>query len=405
MRYLFKLSFKNIMRAKRRTLLTFLILSFGIVVYLIMEGMLAGFDKASFQNFIDFTTGHFMIRSEQFDDEHPFDTDNYLMETSAIEDKLKRLDFVTGYASRINFLSEIDNGIDSTPVITVGIDPENDKRVFTLDKFTIRGKLERGGALIGKSLARDMMVDIGDTAYITFRNKQGMYTSIELLITGLVQAADPKVNNSTVYMNLDEAREYMGINGATEISFRTLDFEKTEAYEERLKSEIRGVKIQSWKELSKDFAVLMATKRAGGRYFLFFIIIIALVGIINTLLMSVYEKRQEIGTMMAIGMEHREIRNIFIFEGFLIGLFGSIFGLILGTLVNLYFIYVGIDYTAMVGEGGMGFNVIGVVKSLWVFPAYIQSMLVVLIASVLSSYYPAKKIMTMEPAECLRTVQ
>lgn len=405
MRYLFKLAFKNIMRAKRRTLLTFLILSFGIVVYLIMEGMLAGFDRASFQNFIDFETGHFKIRSEQFDDEHPFDTDNYLLDTSSIEEKLKKIAFVTGYTSRINFLSEIDNGIDSTPVITVGIDPENDSRVFTLDKFTIKGKLERGGALIGKYLARDMKIDVGDTAYITFRNKQGMYTSIEILITGLVQAADPKVNSATVYINLDEAREYMGIDGATEISFRTLDFEKTEAYEERLKSEIKGARIQSWKDLSRDFAVLMATKRAGGRYFLFFIIIIALVGIINTLLMSVYEKRQEIGTMMALGMEHREVRNIFIFEGFMIGLFGSIFGLILGTLVNLYFIYVGIDYTAMVGEEGMGFNVMGIVKSSWVFLAYIQSMLVVLIASVLSSYYPAKKIMRMEPAECLRTVQ
>ncbi len=405
MKYLFKLAVKNIMKARRRTVLTFLMLSFGILIYLIMEGMLAGFDEASFRNFIDFETGHFKIRSLKFDEDHPYDTDNYLQDTSRIKEKLAKLDFVTGYTSRINFLSEIDNGIDSTPVITTGIDPENDNKVFSLEKYIVKGKLEKGGLLIGKSLAQDMKVDIGDTVYITFRSTKGMFTSIELLVTGLVQSADPKTNNLTVFMNLDEAKEQLGVKGATEISLRTLNYQRPELYIDKLKSEIPGVKIQSWKELSTDFAALMSTKRAGGTYFLLFIVVIALVGIINTLLMSVYEKRREIGTLMALGMEQREIRNVFIFEGFLIGLFGSIFGLIIGTLVNLYFIYVGIDYTSMLGGGGMGFNVMGVIKSAWVFPAYAYSLLLVVFASVISSYYPAKKVMKMNPAECLRTVQ
>ncbi len=405
MKYLIKLALKNIMRAKRRTVLTFLMLSFGILVYLVMEGGLAGFDKASFQNVIDFETGHFKIRSVRFDDDRPYDTENYLQDISQIEEKLEKMDFVTGFTSRVIFISEIDNGIDSTPVITVGIDPENDKKVFILEKYISKGKLEKGGVLMGKSLADDMEIDVGDVVYNTFRNSDGMYTSIELLITGLVQSADPKVNNLTVFINLDEAKEYMGVKGATEISLKTLDFKKTGKFEKIIKSEIKGAKIQNWRELSTDFAALMATKRAAGNYFLLFIVGIALVGIINTLLMSVYEKRQEIGTLMALGMEHKDVRNIFILEGFMIGLLGSILGLILGTLVNLYFIYVGIDYTALMGDNTMGFNIMGRVKSAWVFSAYIKSVLLVVIVSVLSSYYPTKKIVKMEPAECLRTVQ
>ncbi|MBN2040913.1 MAG: ABC transporter permease [Spirochaetes bacterium] len=405
MKYLFKLALKNIMKARRRTILTFLMLSFGVMVYLIMESMLAGFDKASFQNFIDFETGHFKIRNENFDEDHPYDTDYSLKNTDQIEEKLKNLDFVTGYTSRINFLSEIDNGIDSTPVITVGVDPENDSKVFSLKKYIIKGSLEKGGALLGKTLADDMKVDAGDIIYITFRSSKGMFTSIELLITGLVQSADPKVNNLTVFINLDEAREHMGVEGATEITFRVKDYQEPERYTKQLESDFSGFRVQSWKELSTDFTALMSTKRAGGRYFLLFIVVIALVGIINTLLMSVYEKRREIGTLMALGMEHNEIRNVFMIEGFLIGFFGSICGLIIGTITNLYFIYSGIDYTAMVGEGGMGFNVMGVIKSSWVISAYISSLLIVVFASVLSSYYPAKKVMKMNPAECLRTVQ
>ncbi len=405
MKYLFKLATKNILRAKRRTALTFLMLSFGIIFYLIMEGMLEGFDVVSFQNLIDFETGHLKIRSVQFNEDRPFDIKNYLEKASEIEEELKKFEFITGFTSRINFLSELDNGIDATPVITVGIDTVNDRKVFSLEKFIIKGSLEKQGALVGKALAEDMKLDIGDVIYNTFRDRDGMYTSIELQITGLIQSADPKVNNASLFINLDETKEYLGVNGVTAISIKTQNFKNTEAFKLKLKSAIANADVLTWQELSTDFAALMATKRAGGNYFLFFTIMIALVGIINTLLMSVYEKRQEIGTMMALGMEHREIRNIFIFEGFTIGLLGSICGLILGTIVNLYFIYVGIDYTALMGEDGMGFNVMGVIKSAWVFPAYFKSVFIVIIASVLSSYYPAKKIMRMEPADCLRIVQ
>lgn len=393
------------MRARRRTVLTFLILSFGVLVYLVMEGMLAGFDEASFRNVIDFETGHFKIRSLNFDEDRPYDVDNYLKDVSGIERKLDRMKFVTGYTSRINFIAEIDNGIDSMPVIAAGIDPVRDGKVFNLDRYIIKGGLKKGGALLGQALAEDMGTGIGDIIYITFRDKEGMFTSVELLITGLVKSADPKVNNMTVFINLDEAMESLGVQGVTAVSVKTEDFRKAELYGKILKSEIDGALVRSWRELSTDFAALMETKRAGGTYFLVFIILIALVGIINTLLMSVYEKRQEIGTMMALGMEHRDVRNIFIIEGFTIGLLGSVLGLILGTLANLYFIYEGIDYTALMGEGGMGFNVMGVVKSSWVIPAYFKSVLLVVTASVLASYYPAKKIMKMDPADCLRIVQ
>ncbi len=406
MKYLFKLALKNILKAKRRTALTFLMLSFSVVVYLVMESMLDGFDKESFKNFIDFETGHFKIRSEKFDADHPYDTDNYLPDTSSINEKLHNLKFVTGYTSRLSFLSEVDNGNDSVPVITVGIDPVNDKKVFSLSDYIISGKLEKGGALLGKALAKDMNLNINDIVYVTFRDNKGMMTSIELSVTGLVQTADPRINSSTVYMNLDEARKYLGIKGAAEISIRTDDPNKTGEYQKQIRSVISGVKLRNWKELSTDFTALMATKRSGSRYFLMFIVIIALVGIINTLLMSVYEKRKEIGTLMALGMEHREIRNIFIFEGILIGFLGTLLGLILGTLVNLYFIYVGIDYTALMGEKMMGgFNVMGKIKSAWVIPAYLYSTVIILLASGLASYYPAKKVMRMRPAECLRTVQ
>lgn len=405
MTYLFKLALKNILRAKRRTVLTFLILSFGVIIYLIFEGMMEGFDRASFQNYIDFETGHYKIRSVSWDEDFPYDTKTLLDAPESIEKKCAALPFVTGVTSRVLFLAEADNGMDSSPVIVTGIDPKKDDTVFSLKRFIEKGKLLPRGAVVGSSLARDMGLSVGTTMFITFRNRHGMYTSAEMLISGIIRTADPKINGGTVFINLDEARELLAAEGSTEITLKTKDFRLTEKWLPAVKKAAGPVRVETWQQLSADFAALMATKRKGGAMILFFIVVIALVGIINTLLMSVYEKRQEIGTLMALGMDNTEVRNIFLFEGLIIGLAGSIIGMAAGALINLYFIYSGIDYTAMMGEESMGINVMGVVKSAWVFSSYAKALAVSILASVISSYYPAKKVMRMSPAECLRKVQ
>jgi len=406
MKYLFKLAMKNILKAKRRTILTFIILSFGIMMYLMLGAMMEGFDKTSVKNFIDFESGHFKIRNKTFDEDKPYNTDNFLKKTDIIEAQLKKMDFIEAYTKRILFLATADNYKDTIPVITIGIDPVNDPKVFTIKKFIEKGKLTEDGAVIGKALAKDMKLGIGDNVNISFRSSKGMNVSLELLITGLINTADPKVNNATIYINIKKAKEYMDIEGVTAITIKTKDFKKTSDYEKILGKKITTAQVWNWQTLSSDFSALMKTKKQSSNFILFFITIIAVVGIVNTILMSVYEKRQEIGTLMAMGMTEKEVRNIFIFEGLTIGLLGSIIGMIAGTLVNLYFIYVGIDFTAMMGGAdSMGMNVMGHVKSMWMPSQYFTAFFLAVISSVLASYYPAKKVMKMSPVECLRTVQ
>jgi len=380
-------------------------LSLGAVIYLMMEGMLAGFDKASFQNVIDFETGHIKIRNAAFDEDFPYDIDNYIKDTQPIQKKLSRYEFVKAATGRIEFSAEVDNGNESSPVVAVGIDLITDKSVFNLEKFIAKGTIDKDSIVMGNILARDLGVDIGSLVYLTFRDREGMYSSMEMPIGGIVQSADPKVNNSMVFISRSKDEKFLDVTGATDISVKTDDFQKAPMYKKIIEKALPDVKVQSWQELSTDFAALMNTKRKASNIFLLLIIIIALVGIINTLLMSVYEKKQEIGTLLAMGMSQGEVRNIFLLEGFIIGFLGSLLGIAVGAIINSYFIYVGIDYTAMMGEGGMGFNVIGIVKSVWVPSSYLKALIICVIVSVISSIYPAGKVMKMTPMECLRTVQ
>jgi putative ABC transport system permease protein len=258
---------------------------------------------------------------------------------------------------------------------------------------------------MGKSLAQDMGLQKDDLIYLTFRAQQGMYTSIEMLITGIVNSANPQVNNSMVFMNLDEAQKQLNTKQVTDITVKTDAFFKVKEYEPQIKAAAPNIQVYSWKKLSEDFTAMMTMKRKFQGIFLLMIMVIAVVGIVNTMLMSVYEKKAEIGTMKALGFTDQEVSNLFLFEGFLIGLAGGLMGLILGTLFNSWFYFVGMDITAMMGDQDIGMPIMGVVRSAWIADAYIKALLFATLASIVASYYPAKKVTKMEAMECLRTVQ
>ena len=404
----FKFALKNILRYKRRTFLTFAVLSFAVGMYMWMAGVLKGFDDMSVENLINFETGHFKIRTIDFDEEILFSKDNFVTGYEAVIEKLKKLPFVTSIATRLTLRGELDNGLDSKPCMAFGIDAQEDHKVFNLNDFVSKGSLTPGGVILGRDLAKDMEVDTGDLVYFTFRTAQGMIDSIELEVSGILNAPDPLINSSTLFMNIGELQGFIELPGVTEIAMKTVDFEKYKKYQPELEKALPGLAVLSWRKLGESFFNITTMKKRGQGIFIMFIAIIGLVGIINTMLMSVLEKKKEIGTMKALGMTDGEVQKIFVWEGFLVGVFGAIFGLILGALFMWYFLVKGFDISAFTGGDAsmdVGYKVMGIVKAKWDIASIVTSMTGCVIASVVASFIPAKKTTKLQPAECLRTNQ
>jgi len=401
-----KLAFANIFREKRRTILTVIILMFGMGMQVFFTGLEKGLQSKQLENLIEFDTGHFKIRSAKFEEDYPYSVSNFVARPGPVEAKLRTLNFVKGVTARVNFQAELDNGYDSSPVVAVGVDPAHDSEVFSLTNFFSEGKLADGGTVLGATLAKDMGVNIGDYVYLTFRNAQGTLDSLELEVTGIINAADPQVNNSTAYITLAEARKGLNTDAVTEICVKTDNYKRWPEYQKKLEALLPDMQVWSWRRLGDYFIRFAKMDAASGYVFILFIAIIALVGIINTMLLSVYEKQREIGTLKALGMTDGEVRSLFVLEGFWIGLLGAVAGLAFGALVNLYFVKVGFDINAMMGSdsANMGYKVMGIVHAGWDIPAILIGMLVSVGVSCLASLYPANKTTKMEPVEALRTV-
>jgi len=407
MSYIFLLAFKNILRSKRRTILTITTLAFGVMLYVVISAMYAGLDKSSYDNLVEFDTGHIKIRKAGFDEENIYSNENIFTQNKKIINTLQQFDFITGVTERINYVAEIDNGYDLLPIVMTGFDTKSDSTVFSLERFIIEGKLDKKGAILGRELAIDMKLQVGDSFWATFRDMNGSFRSMESYVSAIIFSSDPFSNQGKIFLPLDLMRSNLNTTGTSEITIKTIDIEKSAEFASVIKTVLPDFQIKPWQEMATDFIKAMKMEKKINMVIVAIIMAMAMIGVINSILISIYEKRKEIGTLFAMGMIKEEIRNLFILEGFLIGVMGSIVGCIAGAFINIYMVNTGLDYSDLSNNDlqiGYGNEMITMMKSAWVFSDFIIIVFISIVTSTLASYLPAKKAMEMQPVECLRTI-
>lgn len=397
-----KTALRNLFRHKRRTILTFSILSVAIMYYIVIQGMLDGFEHESTKNFINLELGHIKITSLNYE---PETFENRLANYSALEKKLKSLYFIKGVCPRLKITALLDNGIDEYPVVVVGIDTEKDKDVFELNKYA-ESQLTKEGIWIGSVVADRFKVKKGDILYLTFKGAKGAIVSKEFEVQGILNAPSFIINNLQVFVDigtLDEVGEFGG--EVSEISIQTDKFTETLKYKREVENILPEFRVTTWQEEGKDYLSISQAKKVSQSFLLFFIILIGIIGTANTLMIAVFERMREIGTLKAIGMRDSEIMKLFITEGLLIGVIGSIGGVVLGIIVNYYLVNYGTDWSPLLPKDmNFGYRVSGVIKNSWNLTSIWISIILGPLSTLIASYFPAKKAKKLSPAECLRWV-
>ena len=419
MKFIIQFACKNIWRYKRRTIITFAAISFGIAVFVFMDSMLRGFHYESVRNFIDYESAHLKIYNREFYRE--MQDEGFLLLDKGIDnyedvEKLVKVDDVS-IAPRIAFTARMVNEAigGERPFTVIGIDPEKDRKVYKLPDAILSGRFLKAGErgiIMGKIGADKMEADIGDTLTILTRTKHDTYQAVPVDVVGILDSPNPNINRSFAYIPLDIADADLDMEGAvTELGVRA----RSDSVDDLLRNltnrletgNLSQLQVISWKELGKDWLTLSRTKTVSNYTLILLVFIIAAVGIINTMLMSVFERIQEIGMMRALGMRDGEVLWSFIFEGAAIGFFGAIFGVFIGLILNSYLIYHGFDWSSLMGamkDMDIGYRVMmNVVKGVWNPGSFIFAFLFSIIVPALISIYPSRKAIKMEITQALRT--
>lgn len=412
MRFLIALAFKNLLRYGKRTVITASAIAFGLGLYIMLDSFLLGMEKESEINLINYETASAKVLHPDYYAERETLPLKYPLENpEAIITQLGELGIPA--APRIMFRGELFVRQDPYPedgslyIKGIAVDPERDNQVFKLGETLIAGRWlesDENGVLLGSWLAEDLGAEVGFPLTIRTRTRYGAYETMDLEVVGILNVPNPVVNRAAVILPVGTADYYLDMDGA--VSEIALNFSRNlnpDREADRIAAELAdGVEVRSWRELAPDYVAMAAMKSSGSNSILFLVILIATVGITNTMLMAVYERIRELGMMRAMGMSASQIRLTFIFEAAGIGLIGSVIGVIFGVLINWPLVRWGLDYSEMMRELDVGYRITSIFRSTW-NPATIATAFAagILIAAAVS-LIPIRRALRMEITECLR---
>ncbi len=413
MKFLISLAFKNLTRYKRRTLITAGAIAIGLMMYIFVDSMLMGAEIESVRNLKWFETASARILNNDYWKnrfQRPLDIN--ISEPDKIIDKLNKNGIKATKRTVFSgdmILNSQDFGEDGNmAVVVTAIDTEKDNDVFHFGDTLLEGRFlkpNEDAALLGSWFAEDIGAKVGYWITIVTRGNGGFYEAMDLEIVGIVNCPNPNVNRALLMMPIDTANEYLAMDGAsTEINIKLPDSADVESEVHKIQSMLNGdgLTVMSWKAMAVDYLAMAEGKRGGTGIIMFLIFLIAAVGISNTMLMAIFERIRELGMMRSLGMSDKKIRIAFMIEAAGIGLIGSVMGVILGILADIFIVYVGIDYSFLLRDMDIGYRIQAIFRGVWNPGTMVAAFFAGIFISTLVAYFPTKRALRMDIPSCLR---
>jgi ABC-type lipoprotein release transport system permease subunit len=401
------IAYRDLVRNKRRTLLTLLAVALGMMVLIMMSGLLAGIIAGGLRDNIRLNTGHLQLRDDTYEIEKlSLLSRDLLQDSDILVSQAEALSEVQSAAPVLWSSGVLSTVRESTGLQVTGIDPNDDfhapvrEGIVEGDYLTADG---RGQVLIGKRLADDMDITVGQRVSLTMGGADGQVNEDIFTVVGLFNTGILNYDQNTVIMPLAQAQAFSNSGSRTSSIIVMLnDREDTAKVAAALQAP--GISVLTWEDLNALLLTLM--EQAGGFYYILYIIVILVVAVLiaNTLLMSVFERTRELGILASLGMKGRQIMLMVLFEAIILALLGVAAGLVLGAGLIAYLARVGIEFSA----DAMG-AIEGMALGSKMYPAFapadalVLSLLMFFIVS-LVSIYPAWYAARIEPVKALHAL-
>jgi putative ABC transport system permease protein len=409
MRLYLRLAWRNIWRHGRRTVIVAVAIGGTMALMMWYDGLVGGFNEAIYGNAIRVLGGNIQIHAAGYEAEVdqmpllPLANDGALVQAAQAQPQ------VLAAARRINTAGMATTREGAFGATIVGVEPDQELPVSLVAQKVSAGRYlandDKDMVYIGRGLATAMGVGIGDRFTLAGRDTHQQMRKRTMTVAGIYDIGMPDIEKRTIYITLGEAQDLYGLSGqVTEIAISLKQIGEEPAVMNALRPTLAGSEIVSWQTSFPELEQTLATK--GGVMNVFSIIMMCIVGIgiLNLLLMAIYERTREIGILGALGLKPRQISILFVLEGALMGLVGVAAGVALGLLINGVLGQVGMDFSKFSNVTSYMALISGRVYPTWGVDKLLQRALTVLVITTLAALYPAREAAQREPAEALHYV-
>jgi putative ABC transport system permease protein len=399
-----KIAFRNLFRQKRRTILTALSMLGGFV----LAAIFIGWTDGSYNNIIDMFTrnrlGHIQIHQKDYLDRPSlYKTIDNLPEISRIIEQAKGVD---SWTPRLFSAGLASVGEETAAVEIFGVNPKRETLTTQFDKKIVKGKNFSASpskeAIIGKGLATILSANLNDEVVIVSQAADGSIADDLYTIIGIAESGDDATDRISLYLNLKDAQELLALDGKVhEIAVTVRKLKDAKKVSGRLEKEINNpdLSVDPWQIFARSFYIAMKADKQGDWVMLLVIMIIVAVGVLNTVLMSVLERRREYGVLKAVGTKPSQIIKIVLYEVNILALICIVIGIGVGLLINFFLSTHGITLSTAFTYGGIKFQTL---KSEINARSFCIPALTIIFAATVVSLFPAIRAGRTDPARSMR---
>ncbi len=406
------MALRNIGRNKRRSLLAVLSVLIAIMAVVFADGFISGILSSVARNITRTQMGHVSVVTERYRSRERFmpaqaaigDADELVRKIESVPELQGELELV---APRVQFGVILSSEARTKTAVGIGGDPEKERELLMLDDAIVPGGsyLERPGeAIVGWKLAKDLGLEVGDSLkVVTEKADYGMGFK-KFRIAGLFKTNNESFDGAAFQVSISDARDLLGLgDGASRILVMLKDYAMADRAAPIIAAALsatRDLSVRSWTEIS-DMASLIVMSQG---IFIVMELFIAFLGafiIANIMMMVVLERRREIGILKSMGMEKPRLLRLFLAEGTMLGVIGSVAGALAGTLLTLWLSKAGVDLTGL--SAGTDFQMDSVVYPS-AHPARIAAFVAMgALVSAVIAYLPSRSAARMDPIEAIRS--
>jgi putative ABC transport system permease protein len=408
-----KIAAKNLMRYRRRTILTTLLITIGIVAVLLFISLSGSFRALMVGQITDAMLGHIQIHKKGYVasiESLPLTLNMKPAMVEKVTDFLSERDDVEAWTMRVKFGAMFSNFKETTSIRLNAVDPEMEIATSPLlPGRLIEGErdavfVEPGKIVIPELIAKGLKVKVGDSIVIVATNREGSVNGNTFLIRGVLEGISGPGGRDG-YMHIDDARNLLRMEDeqVSEIAIRLKSSKELGKIYIEMKSYFSkfinekgkpAFDVDTWEKLS-PFSNIAKMIDMLDAFIKVMLVAIVLISIMNVMLMAVYERINEIGTIAAIGTIPSRILLLFVTEGLLLGILGAV----IGSVISFLIVYI-LNVKTIMFSFGRQENLV-LQPTLDINEVLLISAIVVLV-SVLASLQPAWKASRMDPIEALR---
>lgn len=410
MRTLIKIAVRNLTRYRRRSLLTASLIAIGVIAVVVFEAASGAFTGLMIGQMTDAMLGHLQVHRRGYVasiDNLPLTLMLTPGDVTVVEKALHAQPAVESYSRRLKFGAMFSNYTETTALRLNGVYPEDELRTLPLLASRIKqgsATVQKGHIIIPDLLANGMGVKLGDTVVVIATNRDGSVNAAQLGVSGvLANVTGPSGRDG--YVHIEDATTLLRMDAPeiSEVAVRLRDFDQLDQVAGAVRAALQQAKaagqvgeteVHTWEGLSPFYNVavlinILALSATLG------LVAIVLVSVMNVMLMSVYERVKEIGTIAAMGTMPRTILSMFVIEGLSLGVLGILIGDDIAAAAILVISAIGPTFNFGRETGLVLAPQVDLGRMLIVSA-------VVLLMAVIGTVQPAFKASRMDPVEALR---